>query len=114
MVTFQVAETRFFLDSQRKQLWRGQPGSNEVDFTPIEWKVLNHLAGSNGAAVKKSELIATIWGNGGEDYYLAKTIGEVRRKIGDREPFQCIMTVRGRGYRLVTSAPSPDALSVVS
>lgn len=76
---------------------------NPVKLTPIEYKILCHLARHEGSVVTHSDLLHSVWG---PDYeadseFIKKYIYRLRRKAEDdyNNP-EIIITERGVGYKL--------------
>ena len=90
----------FRLDPAARALTRnGQPvrlGSRALD-------VLCVLAAANGAVVKKDELIARVWPDAVvEENNLQVHVSAIRKLLAqDRDGENCLVTVPGRGYRLI-------------
>ena len=81
----------------------------EIAFTRRETEVLSYLAQHTDRPVSREELLLKVWGYGRNLDIETRTvdihIAKIRRKIekDPKEP-QNLVTVRGAGYRLVTSA----------
>lgn len=73
-----------------------------VDLTPKEFDIVAVLARHPGVAVPKDRLIREVWNTDwrGFTHSLEVHVGAIRRKAGQR---RIIETVRGVGYRLVSS-----------
>ncbi len=73
-----------------------------VDFTRIEFDLLDTLAASPRRAFSRGTLMSQIWGQDwfGDDHVVDVHLANVRRKIGESaaQP-RHIVTVRGVGYR---------------
>ena len=99
-----VSLGRFRLDTDRRELsCEGQPvklGSRALD-------ILCVLAAAKGALVTKDALMAAVWpGVVVEENNIEVQISALRRCLGDHDAAQkCVVTIPGRGYRLVASAP---------
>lgn len=81
-----------------------------VKLTPIEYKILCHLARSKGSVVTRSDLLLSVWG---PDYqadpeFLKKYIYRLRSKVeDDHDNPEIIITEWGVGYKLSpSSAPT--------
>ena len=78
-----------------------------LSLTPIEFKVLCHLAKHEGTVVTREALLATVWGS--ESYsdpeFVKKYIHRLRAKLEDdpAEPHM-IVNRRGVGYMLATAS----------
>ncbi len=77
-----------------------------VELTRTEFDILAALAREPGAVVERSALLASVWGPGYSDDHLVDVhVANLRRKLGDTpEHPRFVDTVRGVGYRLVTSS----------
>ena len=77
-----------------------------VQLEPKVMEVLTCLAGRHGEVVSKEELVREVWeGRFVSDDVVWRSIGELRRALGDKAPW--IQTIPKRGYRLATPAPVP-------
>jgi DNA-binding response OmpR family regulator len=81
-------------------------GGERVNLTPIEYKLLYHLARNAGRVLPQRTLLDRVWG---EDYdatpdYLKVYISRLRAKIERPGSQHHIETVRGTGYRFVRPA----------
>jgi len=83
-----------------------------IDLTPLEYKLLACLIGSEDKVLSHSHLLTQVWGPAYENerQYLKLYIWYLRQKI-EAEPNQpkLIVTERGVGYRLARSKPSPTS-----
>jgi two-component system OmpR family response regulator len=70
--------------------------------TPTEFRLIAALAGRQGRAVSRQELISTAWPLGAvvQDNTLDVYIARIRRKLRALESAPVIKTVHGLGYRL--------------
>lgn len=77
-------------------------GEAPIDLTPKEFDIVAVLARHPGVAVPKDRLIREVWNTDwrGFTHSLEVHVGAIRRKAGER---RIIETVRGVGYRLVSS-----------
>jgi TolB-like protein/tetratricopeptide (TPR) repeat protein len=100
---------QFRFDPVRRQLTReGAPvrlGSRATD-------ILSVLVSAHGEVVSKDELMSRVWpGQIVEENNLQVQMSALRRALGDGESGQsCLVTIPGRGYRLIAlaeSAPAP-------
>jgi len=77
-----------------------------VDLTATEFKLLRLLVEANGEVQERDALLREVWGY--SDTMLTRTLDthvkRLREKLGKHA--ECIQTVRGVGYRFVTS-PTP-------
>jgi len=88
------------LDLDAGRLWRG---NRPVALRPKAWALLRYLGGRPGILVTKEDLHAAIWGDAVvSDDTLTRTLGELRRALGDdaRTP-RIIETVHRRGFRFI-------------
>jgi two-component system OmpR family response regulator len=68
----------------------------DVDLSPREFRLLEHLLRAAPAVVGKEELLDRVWASGDDANVVEVYVGYLRRKLGrDR-----IETVRGVGYRV--------------
>jgi DNA-binding winged helix-turn-helix (wHTH) protein/Tfp pilus assembly protein PilF len=96
---------------------RVHPSLNRIDspdgsvqLEPKVMEVLACLAGRQGAVVSKEELVREVWdGRFVSDDVVWRSIGELRRALGDEARKSVIQTIPKRGYRLVRpeNAASP-------
>jgi two-component system, OmpR family, response regulator MtrA len=74
----------------------------EVHLTRTEFRLLVELAAAGGRVVTREELLKRVWGYDyfGDTRLLDVHIRRLRRKI-ERDPDdpECVLTVRGRGYK---------------
>lgn len=82
----------------------------EVRLTRLEFRILHYLALHQGRVVTKEELLSSLWG---EETPVAEEtlkvhISSIRKKLGSRSRSpELIETLRGFGYRLKKTVPSP-------
>lgn len=73
-----------------------------LGLTNLEYELLVTLAAAPGRAFTRAQLLERIWGSDyyGDDHVIDVHIANLRKKLGDgpSQP-QCIVTVRGVGYR---------------
>jgi len=72
-----------------------------VDLTAKEFAILEHLLLNRGRVVTRSQLLESVWDyefDGGRNL-VEVYIGRIRKKIGDANGGDPIITVRGSGYR---------------
>jgi DNA-binding response OmpR family regulator len=75
---------------------RVQADGADVDLSPREFRLLEHLLRAAPAVVGKEELLDRVWASGDDANVVEVYVGYLRRKLGrDR-----IETVRGVGYRV--------------
>jgi len=89
------------IDIQRRRV-TGPDGT--VHLTPTEFDLFAHLAGRNGDACSREELLASVWGypSDSETRTVDSHVRALRRKLDD----DAIRTVRGFGYAVDTSEVS--------
>ena len=70
-----------------------------IDMTPKEYNLLMYLIRNENRAVTREQLLTQIWGYNffGDDRTLDTHMKLLRKKLGDYG--QCIITLRGIGYR---------------
>jgi two-component system, OmpR family, response regulator MtrA len=77
----------------------------EVHLTRTEFRLLVELADADGRVVTREELLRRVWGYDyfGDTRLLDVHIRRLRRKV-ERDPDEpeCVVTVRGRGYKAGT------------
>jgi two-component system response regulator MtrA len=78
-------------------------GGTEVHLTHTEFGLLVELAEAGGAVVSREDLLRRVWGYDyfGDTRLLDVHVRRLRRKI-ERDPDrpECVLTVRGRGYKV--------------
>jgi DNA-binding response OmpR family regulator len=80
-------------------------GGTPVHLTRTEFDLLVELAGAGGAVVTREELLRRVWGYDyfGDTRLLDVHVRRLRRKIEqDPDAPQCVLTVRGRGYKVAS------------
>ncbi len=100
---------------------RVHPSLNRIDgpggpvqLEPKVMEVLTCLAGRNGAVVSKEELVREVWdGRFVSDDVVWRSIGELRRALGDDSRKALIETIPKRGYRLVMPTPEAETHSAL-
>ena len=89
------------LDLARRLVLRA---GEEVHLTPIEYRLLTHLAAHAGRVLTQRQLLQDVWGPGHTDqaHYLRVYMANLRRKLED-DPArpQHLLTESGVGYRLL-------------
>ena len=83
--------------AQRRVLRAGQP----VHLTPIEYRLLGHLAAHAGKVLTHQHILRQVWGGSADVQYLRVYVRQLRQKI-EKSPDQpqYILTETGVGYRL--------------
>jgi hypothetical protein len=88
------------LDLSKRQAWWG---SEPLELTPAQFRILTVLVGASGAVVTNRELARRVWGSEGhlDGERIFAHIRRIRKKI-ERDPAnpRFLLTVRGEGYRL--------------
>lgn len=106
-------------DQRRPPLWIGEVevrpeeelvrrDGQEVHLTRTEFGLLVELAVAGGRVVTREELLQRVWGYSyfGDTRLLDVHIRRLRRKVEqDPDNPRCVLTVRGRGYKVGTSTP---------
>ncbi|EWT01251.1 transcriptional regulator [Intrasporangium oryzae NRRL B-24470] len=69
---------------------------HEVDLSPREFLLLEHLLRAHPAVVSKETLLESVWGSSDDVNVVEVYVGYLRRKLGRGR----IETVRGAGYRV--------------
>lgn len=92
------------IDCTRGQAFREM---RSLDLTPIEFRMLVLLAQHRGQVLSREQILYQIWGHGSQPYgeeMVNVHVCRLRRKV-EGDPFRpsLIVTVRGLGYRLVSS-----------
>jgi DNA-binding response OmpR family regulator len=86
-----------------------------VDLTPIEFRLLRHMAGQPGRPFTRSQLISAAWdyeGDVGSDRTVDVHIRHLREKIeADPATPRWIITVRGVGYKLEAGNEGPASVA---
>jgi DNA-binding response OmpR family regulator len=80
-------------------------GGTPVHLTRTEFDLLVELAGAAGAVVTREELLRRVWGYDyfGDTRLLDVHVRRLRRKIEqDPDAPRCVLTVRGRGYKVAS------------
>ncbi len=90
------------IDRSRTQVWRG---SELINLTPTEFKLLVFLARHPGQALGRSQIVETVWGYDA-DVESERTVNVHIRRLREKielDPSRpaLILTVPGVGYRLV-------------
>ena len=81
-------------------------GARRIDLTPLEFRLLVHLARHPGQVFSRAQLIEAVWGYDAE-FYDEKSVNvhvrRLREKIeADPGDPRIVLTVAGLGYRLVS------------
>jgi len=95
----QLQSGELVIDLEEEQVWRSRV---EVHLTRTEFRLLVQLVAARGRVVTREQLLQRVWGYDyfGDTRLLDVHIRRLRRKI-ERNPDrpECVLTVRGRGYR---------------
>jgi two-component system, OmpR family, response regulator len=90
-----IAVGDLVLDESAGIAWRG---TEELELTLTEFRLLAYLAARRGRTVSKTEILTQVWGYGSYDPNLVEVrISSLRRKLESRGP-RIVHTVHGRGY----------------
>jgi DNA-binding response OmpR family regulator len=83
-------------------------GGTEIDVTPVEWSILEHLVLNAEHVVLRESLVTAVWGPESDlnSNALDVHIGHVRKKLAAVGLADVIETIRGRGYMLRLQAAS--------
>ncbi len=94
------------LDEDSFRVWRG---SEEINLSPTEFRLLRYLMLNRERVVSKTQIIDHVWDYdfAGDPASVETYVSYLRRKLHDRDA-QLIRTVRGFGYsiRVPDSAPA--------
>ena len=84
-------------------------GATEIELTPREFAVLEHLMRRPEQVVSKAEIMANVWDTfyDGDPNVVEVYVGYLRRKIDAPFGRRSIDTVRGAGYRLRDDTARP-------
>jgi two-component system, OmpR family, response regulator len=93
------------LDPDLRRCWRG---TEEIELTGRETRLLCALFDNLGGVVTKAELLLRAWGEGhaADPNAVEVYIGRLRRKVDHPFGTNDIETIRGAGYRLRDGTPS--------
>jgi TolB-like protein/predicted ATPase/DNA-binding winged helix-turn-helix (wHTH) protein/class 3 adenylate cyclase len=113
MVKSEISFGRFRLDLTRRELWRD---NRPVRLGRRALDILCVLASTRGAVVTKDELMARVWaGVVVEENNLQVHISALRKALEeDGTEGSWIVTVPGRGYRLLRSREPPGVADLVA
>lgn len=97
-----IAVADLVLDSTTGQVRRGD---FVIPLTPIEFRLLNHLARHRGQALSRAQIVEAVWGYA-PDLESEKSVNVHIRRLREKielkpEEPAIILTVPGIGYRLV-------------
>ena len=90
----------FRIDHYYKRVFHGR---REIDLTACEYKVLAYLTLHPGRIVAKEELMDLLYGSQTDrpSNLIEVFVCRLRRKLDPQGDLKPIVTVRGRGYRVV-------------
>jgi len=90
------------IDPIQHRVWRGDV---EIDLTAREFAVLEYMLRRPGAVVTKGQLLDGIWDSGfdGNPNIIEVYVSRIRRKIDGPFGTKTIETLRGVGYRTVST-----------
>jgi DNA-binding response OmpR family regulator len=93
----------------RQVTLRGEP----VKLTPVEYKLLYHLARNAGRLLPHQALLDRVWGadDGATTHHLKVFISRLRAKLEPEGGPRYIETERGLGYRFVRPGALPPAVA---
>jgi two-component system phosphate regulon response regulator PhoB len=79
----------------------------ELDLTPMEFRILLLLAGKPNAVMSRDQILDTVWGENVHVYSRSVDthISKLRKKLGGKG--ESILSVHGSGYRLVSESAEP-------
>lgn len=88
------------IDLARREVRRD---GERVELTERESQIVAYLAAHPDRAISRQELLERVWGIDGRGV-ATRTVDmhvvRLRDKLGDADPFQVIVTVRGKGYMI--------------
>ena len=95
-----VGELEVDKDAQRASILR-ESGAEELDLTPIEYKLLVNLMNEPNRVYSRDELLDVVWGKNIHVYSRSVDthVSKLRKKLGEKSDM--IESVHGTGYRLV-------------
>jgi two-component system, OmpR family, response regulator len=101
----QLAIADLVLDEESHEVFRG---STSIELTPTEFKLLHYLLLNAGRVVSKAQILDRVWNYDfdGNANVVEIYISYLRKKIDGLGP-RLIHTVRGVGYTIRPSQPSP-------
>lgn len=82
----------------------GKQGSEALHLTPIEYKLLTHLASQPDRVITHQQLLKAVWGPGHADdtHYVRVHMANLRKKVEDNASMpRHLRTEAGIGYRFV-------------
>lgn len=90
-------------DPAQRQCWRGD---DEIELTAREFAVLEYLLMNTGDVVSKQDILDHVWDYefDGDPNIIEVYVRHLRRKIDVPFGTNSIQTVRGAGYRLVSTS----------
>ena len=84
----------------------------ELDLTPMEFRILLLLASKPNAVMSRDEILDTVWGENVHVYSRSVDthISKLRKKLGAKG--ESIVSVHGSGYRLITEPNEQTSQSI--
>ena len=94
----QLSFADLVLDDDTHEVWKG---SQEVELSPTEFKLLRFLLQNPGRVLSKRQILEHVWNYdfGGDGNVVESYISYLRKKLDTSEP-RLLHTVRGVGYVL--------------
>ena len=88
-------------DAQRASILR-DGSAEELDLTPIEYKLLVNLMNEPNRVLSRDELLDVVWGKNIHVYSRSVDthVSKLRKKLGDKS--EMIESVHGTGYRMIS------------
>lgn len=87
------------LDDETGMAWIHE---KELDLSPTEFRILEILAARPGLPVSRERLNARLWGlSPGDSRSLDTHVSRLRKKLADHDEAPVVVSMRGRGYRLL-------------
>lgn len=90
--------------SRRAVERRNGDGAETLHLTPIEYKLLTHLASQPGRVITHAQLLKAVWGPGHTEdtHYVRVHMANLRKKVEDNASMpRHLVTEAGIGYRFV-------------
>jgi two-component system phosphate regulon response regulator PhoB len=85
------------LDRAKKRITRGV---RNIDLSPMEFRLLEHLMQSPGRVYSRAQLLDRVWGDAAyvDDRTVDVHVGRLRKRLSRGKEVDPIRTVRGSGY----------------
>ncbi len=92
------------VDPSERRCWRDD---SEIELTAREFSVLEYLVANAGAVVSKQDILRHVWDYEfeGDPNIVEVYVRHLRKKIDLPFDTASIQTVRGAGYRLISTSP---------